>query len=106
MRELRKNENKTMKEFGAIFNLAESTISGYETGARKPDIDQVRKFADYFGVSMDDITGGVDKDEEEFQAFANDPELGRWYKELPKNDEEDLQKLRQMWDIIKGDKNK
>lgn len=44
------------------------------------------------------------KAEEEFQAFVNDPELGRWYKELPKSDEEDLQKLRQMWEIIKSDK--
>lgn len=33
-------------------------------------------------------------DEAEFQAFMNDPELGVWYKKLPKSSEEKLRKLR------------
>jgi len=37
-----------------------------------------------------------EKDEAEFQAFANDPSLQKWYKKLPKSREEDLQKLRKM----------
>lgn len=41
--------------------------------------------------------------EKEFEAFANDPSLERWYKELPKSDEEDLRKLRDMWEIMKRD---
>ncbi|WP_342505907.1 helix-turn-helix transcriptional regulator [Sporosarcina sp. FSL K6-2383] len=57
MRELRKSKKMTMKEFGERFNLAESTISGYENGTRKPDIDQVRKFADFFEVTTDYILG-------------------------------------------------
>ena len=44
--------------------------------------------------------------EDEFQAFANDPEMERWYRKLPESDEEDLRKLRMMWDIIKSDKKK
>lgn len=39
--------------------------------------------------------------EQEFQAFANDPSLQKWYKDLPKNREEDLQRLRKMWEILK-----
>jgi len=48
----------------------------------------------------------TERDEAEFQAFANDPSLQKWYKELPKSREEELQKLRKMWEIIKNDSNK
>jgi transcriptional regulator with XRE-family HTH domain len=58
LRELRKSKTKyTMKEFGRIFNLAESTISGYETGSRKPDMETIQRFADYFEVSIDYMIG-------------------------------------------------
>ncbi|GIN71185.1 transcriptional regulator [Bacillus sp. J14TS2] len=57
LRELRKQKKLTMKELGKIFNLAESTISGYESGTRKPDIEQIRKFADYFDVPTDYLLG-------------------------------------------------
>ncbi len=60
LRELRKRKKLTMKELGKVFNLAESTISGYESGARKPDIDQVKKFADYFDVPTDYLLGRSD----------------------------------------------
>ena len=36
----------------------------------------------------------IEKDEEELQAFSNDPSLQKWYKELPKSKEEDLRLLR------------
>lgn len=42
--------------------------------------------------------------EDEFQAFANDPDMQRWYRQLPESDEEDVRKLREMWDIIRRDK--
>ena len=57
IRSARKKKNLTMKEFGAIFNLAESTISGYETEARKPDLGILEKFADYFDVKVDWLLG-------------------------------------------------
>ncbi|WP_090118182.1 helix-turn-helix domain-containing protein [Cohnella sp. OV330] len=57
LRELRKRQGLTAKEFGSRFSLAESTISGYETGARKPDLELIEKFADYFEVSVDYLLG-------------------------------------------------
>lgn len=45
-------------------------------------------------------------DEIEFQAFINDPELGIWYKELPKSDEDELRKLRMIWEMIKNEHKK
>lgn len=60
LRELRKQYKLTAKEFGEKFNLAESTISGYETGARKPDMGTLEKFADFFNVSVDYLLGRTD----------------------------------------------
>jgi transcriptional regulator with XRE-family HTH domain len=57
LRLLRKEKKLTSKEFGKLFQLAESTISGYETGARKPDLETIEKFADYFAVSVDYLSG-------------------------------------------------
>ena len=54
--------------------------------------------------SVDYLLGIEDTPEEtekEFEAFANDPSLQKWYKELPKSKEEDLRKLRKMWEILK-----
>ena len=57
LKALRKEKKLTAKELGEKFSLAESTISGYETGARKPDMDTINKFADFFGVSVDYLLG-------------------------------------------------
>lgn len=45
-----------------------------------------------------------DVEESEFQAFANDPELQVFYKELPQSDEEAVRRLRDIWEIIKHEK--
>ena len=57
LRLLRKNNDLTMKELGAIVGVSESTISLYETGKREPDYEMLNKFADYFGVTVDYILG-------------------------------------------------
>lgn len=60
IRALRKERKLTMKKFGEKFNLAESTISGYENETRKPDIQIIDKFADFFGVNADYLLGRSD----------------------------------------------
>ncbi|WP_082691469.1 helix-turn-helix domain-containing protein [Paenibacillus rubinfantis] len=57
LRKLRKDSGLTMKDFGAKFSLAESTISGYENGSRNPDLETIDKFATFFNVSVDYLMG-------------------------------------------------
>lgn len=57
LRELRKQNKLSMKEFGAIFGLSESTISLYENGKREPDIATIIKMADYFNITVDEFLG-------------------------------------------------
>lgn len=68
--------------------------------AYKYDYEELMKYAGYLDSDVSKQTP-ADKDEAEFQAFANDPSLGKWYKELPQSREEDLQRLRKMWEILK-----
>ena len=107
---LRKANKKTQQDIANYLGLTRPAYTAYEGGNRHPDYSTLQKLADYYDVSTDYLLGHSDDPrktaDEEFEAFANDPELGRWYKELPQSDEEDLQKLRQMWEIIRSDKNK
>lgn len=89
-----------------------STYANWEYDLRQPDNDMLVKIAELFEVSTDYLLGRIDslsltqqeKDEAAFQAFANDPELNVFYRELPESDEEAVRKLRNIWEIIKYDK--
>lgn len=61
LRQLRKDRRLTMKEFGTKFDLAESTISGYETGIRNPDMTYIKRFAEFFDVTTDYLIGTSDQ---------------------------------------------
>ncbi|MBL5768021.1 helix-turn-helix domain-containing protein [Heyndrickxia sporothermodurans] len=107
----RLRENKGWSKTTVAKKLGIKTVSTYanwEYGIRTPDKDMLAKIAEIYGVSTDYLITGEDsnKEDEEFKAFINDPELRRWYKKLPENDEEDLRKLRKMWEIIKNEENK
>lgn len=109
LRALRKEEGITMKELGKIIGVSESAIGMYERGEREPDHAALNKIVDHFNVTTDYLLGRSDfrdytsQDQEAFIHFKNDPSLQRWFYELPKSPEEDLRKLKKMWDIIKND---
>ncbi|NJD04134.1 MAG: helix-turn-helix transcriptional regulator [Ruminiclostridium sp.] len=48
------------KQFAEIFGLKVSTLNGYVTNYRTPDIDMQKKFADFFGVTVDYLIGRTD----------------------------------------------
>ncbi|MER1958840.1 MAG: helix-turn-helix transcriptional regulator [Solibacillus sp.] len=108
---LREKYNISQKDFAVKIGVSNVVLSRYESDERKPDYDTLQLIADFFEVSTDYLLGRIEKnpqitkheqDEAEFQAFANNPSLQKWYKELPKSREEDLEKLRMMWEIIKS----
>lgn len=60
IRQLRKMNNLTAKEFSTIFNISHSSVSLYESGKRTPSIDLIIKIAQYFDVSTDYLLGVTD----------------------------------------------
>lgn len=81
LRKLRRDRKLTAKEFGKIFNIAESTVSGYENGSRNPDTEKINSFADFFGCSTDYLLGRSD--------VINEPKA---YYTLTEKDERDIAK--------------
>ena len=109
----RKNNKLTQEQLAQKVQTTKGTISNYENGHSTPSNEMLVLLARTLNTSTDYLLGNTDKfnneanhDEDEFQTFINDPELGVWYKELPKSDEDELRKLRTIWEMIKAEKNK
>lgn len=107
---LRKQKNMTQEQVSKIIGVTRPAYTAYEKGSRTPDYDILQSLADYYDVSIDYLLGRTDnptpidrKDEKEFFKAISDPDLERWYAELPQSEEEDLKRLRKMWEIIKSD---
>ena len=60
LKRLRKERKLTQTELGNIINVTKVSISGYENGDRTPDTDNLRRLADFFGVTTDYLLGRSD----------------------------------------------
>lgn len=106
---LRESRGWTQRELASRVNLNVSVMNRIEANERPVKDNELLQLANVLDVSTDYLLGRAtsstltqeEKDEAEFQAFANNPTLQKWYKELPKSKEEDLEKLRKMWEILK-----
>ncbi|KRG12146.1 helix-turn-helix domain-containing protein [Lederbergia galactosidilytica] len=105
---LRKEKKLSRDDLASKLGISYSTVSKYETGTREPDFKTLEAISDIFDVTIDYLLGKSDQpnltEQESFEEFISDPELKRWHRELPKSSEEDLRKLRKMWEIMKDDK--
>ena len=54
---LRKELNRKRQEVADDLGISRSSLEYYEKGKRRPDIDVLAKFADYYGVSADFLIG-------------------------------------------------
>lgn len=74
-------------ELAEKIGMTQQRISAYELGKRQPDLDTLKLFADFFGITTDELLG-VEKDEpkedKEFVAFYEG------YKDLDDADKEIL----------------
>ncbi|MEK4228930.1 helix-turn-helix domain-containing protein [Solibacillus sp. FSL H8-0538] len=110
---LREKIGWTQRELANRLNINVSVMNRIESNERPVKDSELLNLANVLDVSTDYLLGRTDtpeptsmpQDEEAaFQAFINDPELGVWYKELPQSSEEELRKLRAIWEMIKNEK--
>ena len=57
LKELRKKRKLTQKQLAENLGIATSTIIKYERGEREPNIQNIKRFAQYFEVSIDYLLG-------------------------------------------------
>ncbi len=60
-KELRKNKGLTQETLAKNFYLNKSSISRYEQNKQLPEMDLLKKFADFFDVSIDYLLGRTDE---------------------------------------------
>ncbi len=51
----REQAKMTQAELAIMLGVTEMTISNYERGEREPSIDNLKKMADIFGVTVDEL---------------------------------------------------
>ncbi len=69
---LRKERGLSQEDIGKLINKKRSTVSGYETEGKEPDIETLCFLANYFGVSTDYLMGKSDKRNNVDVVFLND----------------------------------
>jgi transcriptional regulator with XRE-family HTH domain len=58
---LRNQKGLSQAELARLLNMGQSTIAMYEKDRRHPDMDILRRLADFFGVSTDYLLGRTDR---------------------------------------------
>ena len=58
LRLARKNRKYSQLKVAIDLNISREALSHYENGKRSPDIQMLRKFSEYFDVSIDYIVNG------------------------------------------------
>lgn len=81
---LRKERGLTQEDMAKIIQKKRSTVSGYETEGKEPDLETVCFLAHYFGVSTDYLLGYSEERNHVEQVFYNDTvNFERHFKNMP-----------------------
>ena len=68
LKTLRKGRKLTQQELSEKVGLSRCTISNYETSRRSPHIHELRRLAEFFGVSLEFF--GVETQDESFELLS------------------------------------
>ncbi len=81
---LRKEQNLTQEDLAKVIQKKRSTVSGYETEGKEPDLETICFLAHFFGVSTDYLLGYSDERNHVEQVFYNDTvNFERHFKNMP-----------------------
>ena len=53
LKRLRLENHLSQRQLGDALGVCNQTVSFWESGSREPDLDMIRKIAEYFDVSCD-----------------------------------------------------
>ncbi|MDF2685791.1 MAG: transcriptional regulator, family [Clostridia bacterium] len=63
LKKLRKEAGLTQKQLSVMLKVALSTVAMWETGSRQPDYATLKRIADFFEVSFNDLLdGSIERD--------------------------------------------
>ena len=68
LRTLREQRGYTLEQVAEALGLRNQYVSNYELGKRRPDYETLKKFADFYGVSVDYL---LEREDGEFTRIIN-----------------------------------
>lgn len=84
--EIRKSKKFKQTELAEMLNVSQQVISNIERGVTAPDIEQLKKFADIYNISLDQLVGreflGDDADDVERKIISYIKQMDDEGKEL------------------------
>lgn len=84
--EIRKSKKFKQTELAEMLNVSQQVISNIERGVTAPDIEQLKKFADIYNISLDQLVGreflGDDADDVERRIISYIKQMDDEGKEL------------------------
>lgn len=84
--EIRKSKHFKQTELAEMLNVSQQVISNIERGVTAPDIEQLKKFADIYNISLDQLVGreflGDDADDVERRIISYIKQMDDEGKEL------------------------
>lgn len=91
LKALREKAGLSQSAFARAFGVAQSTVAGWESGAREPNHDATRRLAEFFGVTVDYLLGGeMPTVDERLEAMHKNPKLGLLFDRTARMRPEDL----------------
>lgn len=103
LRQLRQETELNQTEFGQKFNVIKQTVSSWENGNSKPDLDLLIAIADFFNVSTDFLLGRSGM----LQRGKNlSPEKERLINEIQQASDDDLKEMEYILKYLKSKKEK
>lgn len=107
----------SLREAGEKIGISHTYLDTIEKGFDKrsgkqinPSPDTLRLISDAYNFSYTkllSLAGYIDdideSEQEDFGDFITDPSLRRWFKSLPESEEEDIARLKRIWDAFKED---
>ena len=82
LKALRENHNLSQKEFANILNIANSTLSQYESDKRVPSDEVKLQIAKYFNVTTDYLLGNETKNKEQNSQNKDEKDIAKSMKKL------------------------
>jgi len=84
IRELRESRKMTQEEISEQMHISKTSVVNYESGTRKIPLSMVKRYAEFFNASVDDLIGIHIKSKQ--TVYFSNPKisanLDRWFKEI------------------------
>lgn len=108
---LRKSKGLTQAKFADMIHVTQGAISQWETGRTSPDVQQMFILADFFGITVEELsTGNIPQNfpvqnsaqvTTQEKAPADDPLTEQIMAKARKMNEEELRQLLRIMDAVK-----